>query len=143
MNEPAFIDSNILVYTDDRSSGPKQKQAVSLVARHLRDGSAVFSMQVLQEYFSAATRKLGVPAEVAQHKVEIFARARVVRLDEADLIRAIELHRLRKIAFWDALIVHAAQRAGCAILYSEDALGGGQVSGLRVVNPFRTTSREP
>jgi predicted nucleic acid-binding protein len=94
-------------------------------------------MQVLQEFFSAATRKLGVAAEIAQQKVEILVRARVVRLNESDLIAAIELHRLNHIAFWDALIVHAARSAGCALLYSEDELGGGRIGDLRVVNPFK------
>jgi predicted nucleic acid-binding protein len=58
-------------------------------------------------------------------------------LNESDLIAAIELHRLNHIAFWDALIVHAARSAGCALLYSEDELGGGRIGDLRVVNPFK------
>jgi predicted nucleic acid-binding protein len=136
-NELVFFDTNILVYADDRSAGTKQEHAIRLVAEHLRQGTAVVSMQVLQEYFSAATRKLGVAAEIAQQKLEILARARVVRLNESDLIAAIELHRLNHIAFWDALIVHAARSAGCALLYSGDELGGGRIGDLTVVNPFK------
>lgn len=136
MNSPAFFDTNILLYADDRTAGPKRDRAIRLLTDRLADGSAVFSLQVLQEYYAAATGKLGVDSEIAQRKVEILARARVIRLSELDVIRGIALHRLRRIAFWDALIVVAAQLAGCAILYSEDALGGGQVAGLSVVNPF-------
>ena len=66
----AFFDSNIFVYTDDSSSPEKQEQAINLFSAHLRDGTAVISLQVLQEYFSAATRKLKVPAEKAQQKIE-------------------------------------------------------------------------
>jgi len=116
---------------------PKRESAIHLVAEHLRRGTAVVSMQVLQEYFAAATRKLRVPAEIAQQKVEILSHATVVRLNEFDLIAAIELHRLSQIAFWDALIVHAARSAGCSLLYSEDELGGGRIGSLRVVNPFK------
>ncbi len=137
MNGLAFFDTNILLYADDRTAGPKRQRAIRLLADHLGDGSAIFSLQVLQEYYAAATRKLGVDPEIAQRKVEILARARVIRLSELDLIRGIELHRFRRIAFWDALIVVAAQLAGCAVLYSEDSLGGGQVGGLPIVNPFR------
>ncbi len=100
-------------------------------------------MQVLQEYYWTATRKLGVDPEIAQRKVEIFARSRVVRIDEAGLISAIELHRLKKINFWDALIVQAARSAGCPVLYSEDELGGGRIGDLRVVNPFLKAARRP
>jgi predicted nucleic acid-binding protein len=131
-----FFDTNVLVYADDQSAGAKRESAIHLVAEHLRQGTAVVSMQVLQEYFAAATRKLGVPAEIAQQKVEILSRATVVRLNEFDLIAAIELHRLSQITFWDALIVHAARSAG-SLLYSEDELGGGRIGSLRVVNPFK------
>ena len=85
---------------------------------------------------SAVTRKLGLTPEAAQRKVEILAKARVVRFEPADVIAAIELHRLRQISFWDALIVHAARCAGAAVLYSEDLQARAVLGGVRVVNPF-------
>jgi predicted nucleic acid-binding protein len=132
----AFFDSNILLYMDDTGSPDKQKMAIDLVDRHLRDGTAVLSLQVLQEYFSVATRQLGVPAELAQQKIEVFARHRVVCFEPRDVIAAIELHRLTRISFWDALVVHAARVAGASVLYSEDLQRGGVIGGVRIVNPF-------
>ncbi len=136
MNGLAFFDTNVLVYADDASSREKQKRAIALFAQHLRGGTAVVSLQVLQEYFVAATRKLGIAAEVAQRKVEILARARVVRLEPADVIAAIELHRLTRVSFWGALIVHAARAAGAHVLFSEDLQPGAVLGGVRIVNPF-------
>ena len=136
MSGLAFFDTNVLIYADDGSSPKKQKRATALIAEHLRAQTAVVSLQVLQEYFVAATRKLGMTAEAAQRKVEILAKARVVRFEPADVIAAIELHRLRQISFWDALIVHAARCAGAAILYSEDLQAGAVLGGVRMVNPF-------
>ena len=132
----AFFDTNVLVYADDASSPEKQKRATALVTEHLRRGTAVVSLQVLQEYFVAATRKLGVAPETAQRKVEILARALVVRFEPGDIIAAIELHRLARISFWDALVVHAARSAGVRALYSEDLQAGAVLGGVRVVNPF-------
>ena len=132
----AFFDTNILVYSDDRSSPQKQEKAITLFSTHLRAGTAVLSLQVLQEYFSAATRKLKVPADKAQQKVEIMARCRVVRLESADVIGAIELHRLSQISFWDALIVQAARLSGAATLFSEDLQTDSVVGGIKVINPF-------
>jgi predicted nucleic acid-binding protein len=137
MNGLAFFDTNVLVYSDDSSSPKKQKQAIALFADHLRRGTAAISLQVLQEYFAAATRKLGVPPEVAQQKIEVMARARVVRFDTSDVVAAIELHRLTRVSFWDALILHAARVAGANTLYSEDLQTDAVVAGIRVVNPFR------
>jgi hypothetical protein len=64
-----FFDSNILVYADDLSSGAKLTMARDLLEQHIGDGTAVVSLQVLQEYYAAATRKLGIPADLAQERV--------------------------------------------------------------------------
>jgi predicted nucleic acid-binding protein len=138
MNGLAFFDTNVLVYADDAGSPKKRDRAITLFTEHLGRGTAVVSLQVLQEYFVAATQKLRVAPEMAQRKVEILARGRVVRFQASDVIAAIELHRLTQISFWDALIVHAARSAGAAVLYSEDLQPGAVLGGVRVVNPFAT-----
>ena|SRR5258707_11510753 len=138
MNELAFFDTNVLVYADDTSSPDKQNRSIKLFVEHLRDGTAVVSLQVLQEYFAAVTRKLKVAPELAQRKVEIIAHSRVVRFDASDVIAAIEIHRLTQVSFWDALIVHAARSAGAAVLYTEDLQHGAVLGGVRIVNPFVT-----
>ncbi len=132
----AFFDTNILVYADDFAMPAKQARAISLIADHQRETSLVVSLQVLQEYFVAATRKLKVDPATAQRKVEILARGRVVRFTERDVIAAIELHRLTQISFWDAMIVHAARTVNAAVLYSEDMAHGVTVAGVTVRNPF-------
>ena len=136
MSALAFFDTNVLVYADDDSAREKQARGSKLFADHLMAGTAVLSLQVLQEYFAAATRKLGMAPEAAQRRIEIFARARIVRFEASDIIAAIELHRLTRVSFWDSLIVHAARSAGAAVLYSEDLQAGGIIGGVRVVNPF-------
>ena len=136
MNGLAFFDTNILIYADDDSSPHKQSQSIQLIADYQRRGLMVISLQVMQEYFAGSTRKLGVDPELAQRKVHVLARGRVVRFDADDVIAAIELHRLSQISFWDAMIVHAARLAGAAVLYSEDLQHGALLGGVPVVNPF-------
>jgi predicted nucleic acid-binding protein len=96
----------------------------------------VVSTQVLQEYFTAATRQLHVRPDIARRKVETFARLDLVQVDLDLILSAIDLHRLHAVSFWDALIVRAALANGCAVLYSEDPQMGQRINGLRVVNPF-------
>ena len=136
MNRLAFFDTNIFVYADDASEPARQARAIQLIASYQRASLMVISIQVLQEYFAAATRKLRVDAETAQRKVVLLARARVVRFAEDDVIAAIELHRLHRISFWDAMIIHAARLAGADVLYSEDMQHGAVVAGVRIDNPF-------
>ena len=137
MNGLAFFDTNIFVYSDDASDPGKQAKAIRLIGQYQRSGQAILSLQVLQEYFSVVTRKLGVAPEFAQRKVELMSRMRVVRFDESDVISAIEFHRLHQVSFWDAMIVHAARKGGAGVLFSEDLDAGSTWGGLTVVNPFR------
>lgn len=136
MKQAAFFDSNVFVYADDRSAPAKQARAMELVAAHQRDARAIVSLQVMQEYFAIATRKLGVNSAIAQRKVELMTRMRVVRFAGEDVVRAIELHRLHPLSFWDAMVVHAAILGGADILFSEDMQHGWRIGSLQVVNPF-------
>jgi predicted nucleic acid-binding protein len=132
----AFLDTNVLVYADDADAGAKRVKAQALLVSALATGDAVISTQVLQEYFSVATRKLAVPAEAAQKKVEILAALVAVTIDADHIIESIKLHRLYKLSFWDALIVHAARRAGCDRLITEDLQAGQRIEGVEIVDPF-------
>jgi len=55
----------------------------------------------------------------------------------ADILAAIDLHRLDRFSFWDALILRAAKEAGCSVLFSEDMQDTREIDGLQIVNPFR------
>jgi len=132
----AFLDTNVLVYADDADAGAKRAKAQALLVSALATGDAVISTQVLQEYFSVATRKLSVTAEAAQKKVEILAALVAVTIDAEHVVESIKLHRLYDLSFWDALILHAARRAGCDRLLTEDLPAGQKIEGVEIVDPF-------
>jgi predicted nucleic acid-binding protein len=137
LTDRLFLDTNVLVYADDALAGPKQAIAQEVVERALEAGAAVFSTQVLGEYFVVATRKLGLDAAAARRRVEILSSFDVVQVDVPTILHAIDLHRLHAIAFWDALIVYSAAVAGCARLITEDLQHGRTYEGVKVENPFR------
>ena len=137
MSARSFFDTNVLIYADDRSAPAKRRRAVELVAEHRRAGTGVVSLQVLQEYFVAATRKLQVDAATARRKVELLSEFDVAAPDLADILAAIDLHRLHGFSFWDALVFRAAKQSGCTVLLSEDLQDRREVDGVRIVNPFR------
>jgi predicted nucleic acid-binding protein len=136
MNVRSFFDTNVLVYADDKASPVKRRRAIELVAEQRRAGTGVVSLQVLQEYFVTVTRKLGVDARLARRKVELLAEFDVVAPEVADILAAIDLHRLHGFSFWDALILRSAKQAGCRVLLSEDFQDQREVDGVRLVNPF-------
>ncbi len=136
MSGRSFLDTNVLIYTDDHDAPGKQRRAIEVYERARRRRTGVVSTQVLQEYFVGATRKLGVVAAVTRRKVELFARLDLVRIDLGIILAAIDFQRLHRVSFWDALIVQAALAGGCATLLSEDMQHGRRIDGLEIVNPF-------
>ena len=136
MTTRTFFDTNILIYTDDKSAPAKRKTAINLVATHREAVTGVVSLQVLQEYFVAATRKLRVDPQIARRKVELLSEFDVAAPEVADILAAIDLHRLHGLSFWDALIVRSAKQSGCGVILSEDMQHGRQIDGMRIVNPF-------
>lgn len=57
---------------------------------------------------------------------------------DASVIEAAGRVRKRfSLSFWDALIIAAAQAAGCSHLLTEDLSHGQDLDGVRVVSPFR------
>ena len=131
-----FLDTNVLVYADDLDAGNKRERAQRLLAEILAGGDGVLSTQVLQEFFSISTRKLGVDPTIARRKVELLAQMDLVRIDLDLILAAIDLTRLHSFSFWDALIVRAASTAGCGVLLTEDLQHGQVVEGVRIENPF-------
>ncbi|MFP4068628.1 MAG: PIN domain-containing protein [Verrucomicrobiota bacterium] len=133
-----FIDTNLIVYANDRRDREKQARALAVVREAIREGSGVISVQVLQEYANTALNKLGQTPAVVLRQLALLESMTVVRPDPKMVGRAVELKSLFQISFWDASILAAAESAGCRRLFTED-LNEGQVYGaIRVVNPLRT-----
>ena len=132
----SFFDTNVLIYADDKAAPAKQRKALDLVVAHRRARTGVVSLQVLQEYFVAVTKKLGVDAAIARRKVELLAEFDVASPEVGDILAAIDLHRLHGFSFWDALILRAAEQAGCSVLFSENMQNTREIDGVRIVNPF-------
>jgi predicted nucleic acid-binding protein len=131
-----FLDTDILVYADDPRDPEKQSRADMLLTEHLQERTGILSIQVLQEYFSTSTGKLRLSADLAKQRIEKFAMLYVVEPRVDDLLAAIDIHRLHRLSFWDALIVRSAKIAGCSVLLTEDMQHGQVIDGVRIVNPF-------
>jgi predicted nucleic acid-binding protein len=137
-DDPVFIDTNILVYAHDRSETAKCPQARQLVLDSVRAGNAVVSAQVLSEFFTTVTRKIAVPLSIraARHELSVLTRLRVVPIDSTLILRAIDIMSGYQTSYWDALILSAAERARCSVVWSEDLSDGRNYGGLQVVNPL-------
>jgi len=128
-----FFDTNVLLYL--LSADPvKADRAESLLA----DGGTI-SVQVLNEFASVTLRKLAMPVTELREILEpVRSVCHVEPVTEDTHDRALALVERYGFSFYDALLVAAALRAGCARLYSEDLQHGQLVDRqLRILNPFR------
>jgi predicted nucleic acid-binding protein len=128
-----FIDTNIFAYASDKNNPQKQKIAQDLLSK-LTD--CVISTQVVQEFFSVATRKLNIEPLKARLIIKTFEKFEIIPITLKLVHEAIDLHILDKIQFWDALIIAAACSANCSEVLTEDLNEGQIISGVCVVNPF-------
>ena len=131
-----FVDTNILIYAFDRSAGEKHRIAVDLVTRLWTERRGWISLQVMQEFYVAATRKLQLPGDEAALLVRRLGLWRVHRPLVEDILAAIELHQRHSVSFWDGLILRSAQASRCSTLWSEDLSNGQRWGNLEVRNPF-------
>lgn len=133
-----FLDTNLLVDLFDDDAPVKQTRAREILDARVRDGQAVISTQVLQEFYVAVTRKLErpLPEEDAEAAVRQLSHLPTVQIDAPLVLSAIATSRSSRISLWDALILQAAAVAGCESLLSEDLHPGQTIEGVRVENPF-------
>jgi predicted nucleic acid-binding protein len=127
-----FLDTNILVYAFVKND-PRCHKALVLLA-----GGGVISVQVLNEFVAVSRRKLRFDwTEVTN------ATALISTLVDPPMPMTMDLHEdavaiahKHMLSFYDGLIIAAAARAGCPILYSEDMQDGRSIAGLTIRNPF-------
>ena len=137
MAHRSFLDTNVLIYSVDRADRAKQETALGLIARHAKERTGVISTQVLQEYFSAATRKLGIAPQQARQHLRDFLVFDIVQVTPGIIEEGVDCSILNTISFWDGLIVASASAAKCAELISEDLADGQIIQGIAIKNPFR------
>ncbi len=135
-----FVDTNILIYAIDNSAGDKHRIAVELMTRLWMDHRGCLSLQVLQQFYVSATRKLILTPELAALQISRLSRWRVYRPTVDDILSATGLHQTRSVSFWDGLILRSAQAARCSVLWSEHLSHGQLWGNLEVRNPFKPST---
>ena len=140
----SFIDTNVLVYAHDLADEAKHDRAVAVLA-DLRPNELIISTQVLSEFYMVTTRpgKELLSRAQAREIVRALSWTTVEPVDADIVRRAIDLHAVHALSYWDSLVVAAAARTGCARILTEDLDDGAVLDGVRVENPFRPGPIQP
>lgn len=133
-----FVDTNVLLYAYDVADSDRHRPARSLVSRLGRARSGALSVQVLQEFYVNAVRKIAVPLSpaVARQRIAVLGLWPTHSPTAPDVLTAVDIAEQERISFWDAMIVTSAAALGCEVLWTEDLNDGQLINGVRVRNPF-------
>ena len=141
MSDRYFLDTNILIYSFDTKSPAKCRTARKLITEALKTKNGIISFQVVQEFSSVATAKFSSPfstEDLRDYFLKILKPLCSVTWSMDLFLRALSVKSETKYSIYDSLIVAAAQKEACSILYSEDLQHGREVDGLRIVDPFKS-----
>lgn len=133
-----FVDTNLWVYRLDRRE-PEKRHFVAAWLRELAvEHEIVVSTQVLIELRAVLSSKLkpAVPVGEIGMALEALGGFEVVPGDTALVLDAHELAATEQLAWFDALILEAAIRSRCQVLYSEEFGHGRHFGALQVRNPL-------
>ena len=137
-NSKCFVDTNILLYAQDSSTGEKHERAGRLIKDLWSSRNGVISTQVLQEFCYSVGKSARPPSPNELYEaIEDLLKWQLVVNVGASTLRALDFQRRYQVSFWDALIVQAADTAGAEVLYTEDLADGQSYGSVRVVNPLK------
>jgi predicted nucleic acid-binding protein len=136
MAERVTLDSNVLVYAFDDSEPDKQPIA-NQVLWLAHDANAILTTIVLGEFFWVMARKAIVSDVKARGILADLITLFPVAGYGTDTLESAALAVAGgRFSFWDAVMLSAAEEAGCSICFSEDMKDGTRLGNITVRNPF-------
>jgi predicted nucleic acid-binding protein len=138
MKGKVFLDTNVIVYAHDFSSGGKHAVAKEIMDYLWESRKGVISVQVLQEFFVCVTQKIVKPILIKNARVilEYLSNWEVIVNDKYITLKVIDLQDRYRFSFWDSLIIQAAVQSQACLLFSEDLPDGQVIMGTKILNPF-------
>lgn len=142
MRDRAFIDTNVLVYLYSNSEKEKQTTAKKIIIES--DIELLISTQVLGEFTNVLYRKYNYSIDAIKEAITDFKKNFSIISITTDMVeQSIDLMSRYKYSYWDSLIITAAIKSNCSILYSEDCQHNQVLEKkLKIINPFRPENHQ-
>ena len=131
-NDKCFFDTNVLLYllSVDNARADRAETIIS--------NGGVISVQVLNEFASVASRKLGMSYSDIREMLKTIREVCIIQpltLETHEL--GLEIAERYGFSLYDSMIVSAALQSGCTALLSEDMQHGQKIEAqMLITNPF-------
>lgn len=135
-----FLDTNVLVYSFDKTVPAKQTIARQLIHHALQTQQGIISTQVVQEFLNLAIRKFSPPLSIPEAREYLKSTLMPLCQQFPSITfydQTLFIQMETGYSWYDSLVVTAAIEAGCTTLLSEDMHHGQSIRGLTILNPFR------
>lgn len=138
MKDKFFLDTNIIVYSFNKNS--KGKKAREIISNVLKNRTGCIGTQVVQEFLNVAIRKFKKP--LTNQDCRIFIKKILSPLCEVypdmELFEfGLDIQEKTGYSFYDSMIIAAAKKGRCTVIYSEDFQDGHLVEGIKIINPLK------
>ena len=134
MTDKPTLDTNVLIYAFGKQDDDRKQIAKAIITE-----CNIISLQVVNETVYVLMRKFNfTPKEV--DKVIEFMKQNFVISDLNILIldQTVKISVKYGFSFWDSMMVAAALKNHCSILYSEDMQNKQIIEDrLQIINPFK------
>lgn len=132
VSDRVATDSNILLYLHDKSDKRKRD-----IAKNILSDNPKISTQVISEFINVARRQLELSkADIVAYCADLLRDCEIIQVSCDTLTEAAVLIQRYDFQIFDSIIVAAALRGNCTILYSEDMQHDLKVESLTIINPF-------
>ena len=126
-----FFDTNVLLYLLSKDAAKADRAEVLLAS------GGVISVQVLNEFASVASRKLAMTIPEIREILSTIGEVCIVKPVDIETHKlGLDMAERYGFSIYDGLIVAAAVRAKCSILYTEDLQHGQMIEKLQIQSPF-------
>ena len=137
-----LLDTNVLVYSFDRSEPEKRAQAMKIIFELQSASLGCLSVQCLSEFVNATTRRK-VPiltlAEASVYVDDFLAAFPTFPLTPTIILEALRGAREHSVSYYDAQVWACAHLNQIPVIFSEDFSDGLVMEGVRFANPFAET----
>jgi predicted nucleic acid-binding protein len=142
MPSACFVDTNVLLYAQDRQVPEKAEKAAEWLGALADRDAIVISPQVLNEYAHNIVKKFQhvdddrLLAELGF--MQPWCRAQT---NCHTAIHALKIHRRYRFSFYDSCLLASALEYGCDVFLSEDMSHGQRIAGMQIIDPFLSELR--
>lgn len=132
-----FIDTNVWVYALTEQDHAKKKIAAELISKTYLEDTICVNAQVLKEFANFAFKRTKKSADEINAMLKKMSSYSFVPDTKELVMQAAALKERYDVGFYDSLMLSAANKAKCDVIYTEDLNSGQKYGAVTAINPFK------